>query len=93
MAFAPLVCLQRLACDHEVDLGAFAFSRAEPRGGSGRSQKLAAVNSLYDSFRHFSTALGSFDTLRHFSTGAVTLSLEAAELILSPMVIKVPRSQ
>src|SRR5438093_6124870 len=27
MAFAPLVCLQRLACDHEVDLDAFAFSR------------------------------------------------------------------
>jgi len=64
MVFAPLVYLQRLAYDHEVDLGAFAFSRAEPRGGSGHSQKLAAVNSLYDSFRHFS----SIRQFRHFTT-------------------------
>ena len=58
-----------------ADLGAFAFSRAEPRGGSGRSEKLAA-STLYDIFR----------------LGAVTLCLEAAELIRSPMVTKVPRS-
>jgi hypothetical protein len=35
-------------------------------------------STLYNSFRHFSTALGSFDTLRHFSTGAVHLSRQIA---------------
>jgi hypothetical protein len=44
-------------------------------------------STLYDSFRHFSTALGSFDTLRHSSTDAVDLR-PAGRLILSPMVIK-----
>ncbi len=86
--------LQRWSATHKADLGSLCrlFLTQSRNAGSRRSQKPGCWTWYVRQFSTFFNSNRQFRQFTTFLTGAVTLSCRTAELILSPMVIKVPRS-